>query len=131
MNIIMTDKYLTGKEACQILGVHSRTLYNWDEKGKIDTIRTPGGKRLYNVDKYIKEQKTQQIYNIEIEEELERLKIIYVRVSSASQKNDLERQKNYMQKRYPNHLVVSFHQGMNQILCKFLKYFLGVLNLPF
>lgn len=31
MNIIMTDKYLTGKEACQILGVHSRTLYNWDE----------------------------------------------------------------------------------------------------
>jgi len=52
----MTDTYLSGKEACQKLGVHSRTLYNWEEKGKIDTIRTPGGKRLYNVDKYIKDQ---------------------------------------------------------------------------
>jgi excisionase family DNA binding protein len=51
----MTDTYLSGKEACQKLGVHSRTLYNWEEKGKIDTIRTPGGKRLYNVDKYIKD----------------------------------------------------------------------------
>jgi predicted site-specific integrase-resolvase len=29
----MTDAYLSGKEACQKLGVHSRTLYNWEEKG--------------------------------------------------------------------------------------------------
>ena len=50
----MTYTYLSGKEACQKLkepcqklGVNSRTLYNWEEKGKIDTIRTPGGKRLY------------------------------------------------------------------------------------
>ena len=86
----MTDTYLSGKEACQKLGVHSRTLYNWEEKGKIDTIRTPGGKRLYNVDKYIKEQTTNKIYNDDNEEELDKLKIIYVRVSSATQKNDLE-----------------------------------------
>lgn len=27
----MTDTYLSGKEACQKLGVHSRTLYNWED----------------------------------------------------------------------------------------------------
>ena len=125
----MTDKYLSGKEACQKLGVHSRTLYNWDEKGKIDTIRTPGGKRLYNVDKYIKDQTTNKIYNDDNddnEEKIEKLKIIYVRVSSASQKNDLERQKLYMQKRYQGHLLIEdIGSGLNfnrRGLRKIIKY---------
>ena len=39
----MTDKYVTGKEASKILGVHQRTLYQWEEKNKISVIRTPGG----------------------------------------------------------------------------------------
>ena len=121
----MTDTYLSGKEACQKLGVHSRTLYNWEEKGKIDTIRTPGGKRLYNVDKYIKEQTTNKIYNDDNEEELDKLKIIYVRVSSAAQKNDLERQKLYMQKRYPKHLLIEdIGSGLNfnrRGLSRFIK----------
>jgi excisionase family DNA binding protein len=121
----MTDTYLSGKEACQKLGVHSRTLYNWEEKGKIDTIRTPGGKRLYNVDKYIKEQTTNKIYN-DNEEELDKLKIIYVRVSSETQKNDLERQKLYMQKRYPKHLLIEdIGSGLNfnrRGLRKIIKY---------
>jgi putative resolvase len=122
----MTDTYLSGKEACQKLGVHSRTLYNWEEKGKIDTIRTPGGKRLYNVDKYIKEQTTNKIYNDDNEEELDKLKIIYVRVSSETQKNDLERQKLYMQKRYPKHLLIEdIGSGLNfnrRGLRKIIKY---------
>ena len=122
----MTDTYLSGKEACQKLGVHSRTLYNWEEKGKIDTIRTPGGKRLYNVDKYIKDQTTNKIYNDDNEEELNKLKIIYVRVSSMSQKNDLERQKIYMQKRYPGYLLIEdIGSGLNfnrRGLRKIIKY---------
>ena len=96
------------------------------KKGKIDTIRTPGGKRLYNVDKYIKEQTTNKIYNDDNEEELDKLKIIYVRVSSATQKNDLERQKLYMQKRYPKHLLIEdIGSGLNfnrRGLRKIIKY---------
>ena len=46
-----------GKDASKILGVHQRTLYQWDHKGLIETLRTPGGKRMYNVDKYLKEAK--------------------------------------------------------------------------
>ena len=88
--------------------------------------RTPGGKRLYNVDKYIKEQTTNKIYNDDNEEELDKLKIIYVRVSSETQKNDLERQKLYMQKRYPKHLLIEdIGSGLNfnrRGLRKIIKY---------
>ena len=47
------DKYVSGKKASEILGVHQRTSYLWDKKKIIETIRTPGGKRLYNVKKYM------------------------------------------------------------------------------
>jgi excisionase family DNA binding protein len=53
----MTDKYITGKEASEKLGVHQRTLYQWDKKGWIETIRTDGNKRLYNVEKYLNQKK--------------------------------------------------------------------------
>ena len=53
-------QYVGGTEATEILGVHQRTLYNWDSKGIIETIRTPGGKRLYNVEKFLKEKKNIQ-----------------------------------------------------------------------
>ena len=52
-----TKEYVKGKEATRILGVHQQTLYQWDRKGWIETIRTPGGKRLYNVKKYITESR--------------------------------------------------------------------------
>ena len=52
------NEYVGGKEASEILGVHQRTLYQWDEKKLIETIRTPGGKRLYNVNKYLEEHKS-------------------------------------------------------------------------
>jgi excisionase family DNA binding protein len=52
----MDSKYITGKEASLKLGVHQRTLYQWDKKGWIETIRTDGNKRLYNVDKYLKDK---------------------------------------------------------------------------
>jgi len=45
------EEYLSGKKASHILGVHQKTLYSWNEKGYIDTIKTPEGKRLYNVKK--------------------------------------------------------------------------------
>ena len=60
-------KYVGGKEARNIFGVHQRTLYQWDEKGWIDVIRTDSNKRLYNVYKYIEEKKCEK-YNKNCEE---------------------------------------------------------------
>jgi len=119
--------YIGGKEASKMLGVHQRTLYIWDEQGKIDTIRTPGGKRLYNVEKFLNSKK-EGIQTInQSEDEIfaaDRLKIAYVRVSSYGQKDDLERQKLYMKKRFPNHIMIEDigsginlnRRGLNKII---------------
>lgn len=114
-----TLKYVSGKEASKILGIHERTLYLWDKAKKIETIRTPGNKRLYNITKFLSDRKPND-NNININESddynniNEKIKIVYVRVSSLSQKDDLERQKNYMMKKYPNHyLIEDIGSGIN------------------
>jgi predicted site-specific integrase-resolvase len=67
--------------------------------GKIKTIRGGGNQRLYNVKSFINPK-------IEEEEESTKTKYIYCRVSSHKQKNDLTRQINSLQEKYPNHTVV-------------------------
>lgn len=110
-------KFVSGKEASKILGVHERTLYLWDKAKKIETIRTPGNKRLYNINKYINDHIPIEKNNInidELEHLNEKIKIIYVRVSSLSQKDDLLRQKEYMTNKFPNHtLIEDIGSGLN------------------
>lgn len=106
------EEYLGGKEASKILGVHQRTLMNWDNKGLIETKRTPGNKRLYNVKKFIgknnyKIKSKSDDCDIKIEELNEKINISYVRVSTYGQKDDLERQKIYMEKKYPQNKIIS------------------------
>jgi putative resolvase len=115
------SNFVKGKLASEILGVHQRTLYQWEEKGTIETIRTGGGIRLYNVDKYLANQKCKNEEDIEecifdknIDTSIEQLSICYCRVSSQSQKDDLERQKEFMQERYPNHILIyDIGSGLN------------------
>jgi predicted site-specific integrase-resolvase len=106
----MVEKYVSGKEASKILGVHQRTLYQWDEKKWIDVMRTPGGKRMYNVDKYIKENnKIDMMSDNEIDELYKKegkLKLSYVRVSSKGQIDDLLKQKKMIKNKYPNHTII-------------------------
>jgi DNA-binding transcriptional MerR regulator len=35
------EEYVSGQKASELLGVHQRTLYQWDKKKLIETIRTP------------------------------------------------------------------------------------------
>lgn len=106
------ESYVGGKEASEKLGIHQRTLYQWERKGWIETIRTDGNKRLYNIDKYLKEKKcvNKKIdceKNLaEIDKTKEKIKISYVRVSTNGQKEELERQKEQMLKLYPNHIMI-------------------------
>jgi len=70
------------KEASKLLGVHIRTIQKWDKQGKIRCVRTIGGKRR------VPESEIKRILGIH-----EKRKIIgYARVSSHTQKDDLERQ---------------------------------------
>lgn len=110
------ENYLGGKEASKIIGVHQRTLMNWDKQGLIETIRTPGNKRLYNVKKYLDENKCKNniCENLDDLDDKTELKICYVRVSSHSQKDDLERQKEIMTHKYPKYLIIEeIGSGLN------------------
>ena len=112
-------EYVGGKEASRVLGVHQRTLYIWEDKKLIDTIRTPGGKRMYNVNKYINNNKD----NLKINDNNDnndiininnRHNICYIRVSSISQKDDLERQRQVMLKKYPRYEIIEdIGSGLN------------------
>ena len=99
-------EYVGGKEASRILGVHQRTLYIWEDKKLIDTIRTPGGKRMYNVNKYINNNKDHLKINVNNENINNKHNICYIRVSSISQKDDLERQRQVMLKKYPRYEII-------------------------
>lgn len=110
-------EFVGGKEASKILGVHQRTLYQWEMKGEIETIRTIGNKRLYNVKKYLDGHiKTNNLCeNLDdLDNKSEKLNICYVRVSTQNQKDDLERQKLLMQTKYPNYTIIEdIGSGLN------------------
>jgi predicted site-specific integrase-resolvase len=110
------ENFVGGKQASDILGVHQRTLMMWDRKGLIETKRTPGNKRLYNVGKYLNQQKEKNKIcdNLDDLDKKERLNICYVRVSSNNQKDDLERQKLSLMKKYPDFLIIEdIGSGLN------------------
>ena len=106
---------LGGKEASEKLGVHQRTLMQWDKKGLINVTRTPGNKRLYDVDKFLIEHslKKEEVKS-DIEETNEKLNICYVRVSTNGQKDDLERQKQIMKEKYNDFIFIEdIGSGLN------------------
>ena len=91
------------KETCSILGVHPNTLRNWANNGKIKYIRQPNGNRLYDVDDFLRQGR-----------KINRARIVYARVSSRNQKDDLSSQIKYLRERYPNHeLIEDIGSGLN------------------
>ena len=100
------EDYKTPKDASKMLGVHYQTLRNWDATGMIETIRSPGGKRFYNVKKYLEDNNK----NIEIQKK----KICYCRVSTLGQKSDLENQIKLMKEKYPTYEIIQdIASGLN------------------
>lgn len=81
--MVVKEKLYTVKKASEILGVHPKTIQKWDREGKIKTVRTPGGRRR------IPESEIKRLLGITEEKGLI---IGYARVSSHTQKDDLERQ---------------------------------------
>lgn len=87
-------RYVTPREAMQILQVSDKTLRNWDEDGRIASIRTPAGHRRYDIDSVLSPVKKH------------RKTLLYCRVSSAKQKHDLERQADYLQSLFTHGEVI-------------------------
>ncbi len=104
-------KYLTPNQVYKKYGYHPKTLAEWAKSGKIEFIKSPGGHRRYPESAF---QKSSNIDNREV--------ILYARVSTRSQKDDLENQIAFLGKHYPNtRLVKDIASGMNWKRKQFVK----------
>lgn len=80
-------------------GVSPSALRNWASSGKLEHIRTPGGKRLYFVDG------VENLLGINRTTTGKR-GYIYARVSSTKQQPDLERQIQELQEAYKGYILI-------------------------
>ncbi|MGK7874293.1 MAG: IS607 family transposase [Xenococcaceae cyanobacterium] len=96
--------YLTPQEAQRQFGFHARTLTRWATEGKIDFIKSPGGHRRYlqsSLEKIATRVDT-------------RPTILYARVSTTTQKDDLTSQIAYLGSHYPGcKCVKDIGSGLN------------------
>lgn len=72
------------KEMAKRLGITVQTLRNWDNNGKLKAHRTPTNRRYYTEDQY-------QAYT-GLQNSTKRLNVLYARVSTYGQKDDLQNQ---------------------------------------
>lgn len=96
----MNLEFVNMKDAEKMLGLSKSTLRNYEKEGKIETIRTETGWRKFNVKKYLLDN------NIEVKEEVKK-NFIYCRVSSYDRKEDLARQVEFLQSKYPLYEVIT------------------------
>ncbi len=93
--------YVPLRKAVERLGLHPNTLRKYADEEKIQVIKNEAGQRLYNVEAYIRGSAKATL-------------ICYCRVSSSKQKDDLQRQIQYMQSLYPEAEVVKdIGSGLN------------------
>ena len=92
-------EYVSSQEACKLFQVSISTLRRWDNEGKIDTYRTAGKQRRYSTQLLTKTNNTTT-------NDVQKQKICYCRVSSIHQKNDLQRQKEYLKSKYPDYRII-------------------------
>jgi predicted site-specific integrase-resolvase len=114
------EQYVGTKYAIKILGISGSTLLKLEELNKIEVIKTIGGHRKYNVQKYINDNKKESNPISEKENKnntninIKKINICYVRVSTVGQKSDLEHQKAYMIQKYPTfELIYDIGSGLN------------------
>jgi excisionase family DNA binding protein len=94
------EQALSTSKASKLLGVHPNTLRNWIKNNKIDYYRTQTGRYYYFVDRYLQHKNIKKSI------------ILYSRVSSYKQKDDLERQRTYLRQYSTNkqsgHTILEF-----------------------
>ena len=77
------------KDFAELLGVSVKTLQRWDREGTLKANRTPTDRRYYTYDQYL------QFKGINTEDD-QRQVVIYARVSTRNQKDDLQNQVTFL-----------------------------------
>ena len=100
----MDGEWVATKKACEFYGVSGNTIRLWGDKDIVKCKRTNGNQRRYfisSTNPFNKPEETKQNY-------------LYVRVSSQKQKEDLERQCDFLRDKYPGHTVIKdIGSGLN------------------
>ena len=106
-------KYYSIGQFAKEIGKTTKTLRNWDKEGKLKPARIEqSGYRYYS------EEQLQQFLGLPQEKPTQKKIIGYCRVSSTKQKDDLERQIEYVKlymcaKGYPFEIITDIGSGIN------------------
>jgi predicted site-specific integrase-resolvase len=96
---------ITMQRATKDYKVIPSTLRKWADGGFIPSMRSPYGVRLFrrkDLDDFFSFDRVEAEVEIEIKQN-----IVYCRVSSIKQRDDLDRQVAFLRRAYPDHRVVS------------------------
>ena len=98
------ETLLRPEEAAKLLQVSKQTLLNWNRDGLIRSYQTKGGHHRYRrSDLLVRLSPEQPPPNTS---EPKRKRIAYCRVSTPSQREDLERQVEWFRSNYPDHEII-------------------------
>lgn len=95
-------KYITAKKVNDTIQISDQTLRRLADSGQINSVKTITGKRLYDIDSIVSVNNKRVKGTDQIKK-----KVCYCRVSSKKQKDDLQRQIDYMRTKYPDHQIYS------------------------
>ena len=111
----MNTKNITNykpKAFAELLGISVKTLQRWDRDGILKANRTPTDRRYYTYDQYL------QFKGIQIENDIRDV-VIYTRVSTRNQKDDLKNQADFLRQfcnakgMIINQCIEEFGSGLN------------------
>ena len=111
MNTLSITNYKP-KDFSKLLGVSVLTLQRWDNNGILKAHRTPTNRRYYTYDQYL-------AFKGDTEETARRQNVIYARVSTRNQKDDLENQISFLRQfcnakgMIVNECMQDFGSGLN------------------
>lgn len=100
------------KEFAELINISVRTLQRWDVEGKLKAFRTPTDRRYYTYEQYL------EYKGIHKEQENRKI-VIYTRVSTSNQKDDLKNQVEFL-RQYANakgiivdEIIEDYGSGLN------------------
>lgn len=111
MNITNITNYKP-KDFAELLGVSVKTLQRWDREGVLKANRTPTNRRYYTYNQYL------QFKGIQAENDTRDI-VIYARVSTTGQKDDLKNQTEFLKQFcnakgiIVNQCIEDFGSGLN------------------
>lgn len=107
-------KHYKPNEFAELLNVSVITLQRWDNKGKLKAFRSPTNRRYYTYEQYLEYKGIHKKDN-------NRKTIIYTRVSTSNQKDDLKNQVDFL-RQYANakgiivdEVIEDYGSGLNYI----------------